>query len=169
MPSSACHSAPRPLPPFPTRRSSDLPPEADSPPTALAGLRALARERLGPEPDKAGPAATRTMAAIVRDLKGMPEILVTREHTHRIKLRSEEHTSELQSHVNLVCRLLLATPPPDLSPLSLHDALPICRPRPTHRRRRSRACARSRGSASAPSPTRPAPPPRARWPRSCAT
>src|SRR5260370_20236832 len=25
----------------------------------------------------------------------------------RIKLRSEEHTSELQSHLNLVCRLLL--------------------------------------------------------------
>lgn len=63
------------------------PPETESPPTALAGLRALARERLGPEPDKAGPAATRTMAAIVRDLKGMPEILVTREHTHRIKLQ----------------------------------------------------------------------------------
>src|SRR5579864_9630045 len=26
---------------------------------------------------------------------------------HRRNLRSEEHTSELQSHVNLVCRLLL--------------------------------------------------------------
>src|SRR5438477_2101035 len=26
---------------------------------------------------------------------------------HRSLLRSEEHTSELQSHVNLVCRLLL--------------------------------------------------------------
>src|SRR5690242_21174047 len=30
------------------------------------------------------------------------------EHAGRIRdLRSEEHTSELQSHVNLVCRLLL--------------------------------------------------------------
>src|SRR5260370_31841309 len=28
-----------------------------------------------------------------------------RDHSHR---RSEEHTSELQSHLNLVCRLLLA-------------------------------------------------------------
>lgn len=55
--------------------------------TALAGLRDLARERLGPQPDKAGPSATRTMAAIVRDLKGMPEILVAREHTHKIKLQ----------------------------------------------------------------------------------
>src|SRR4029434_2078878 len=39
----------------------------------------------------------------------------TRTHTHRereverktsVKIRSEEHTSELQSHLNLVCRLL---------------------------------------------------------------
>src|SRR5207237_1231593 len=42
--------------------------------------------------------------------------------------RSEEHTSELQSHLNLVCRLLLANAPapPRLFNLSLHDALPIC-------------------------------------------
>src|SRR5205807_1118909 len=38
--------------------------------------------------------------------------------------RSEEHTSELQSPCNLVCRLLLAWPAPS-APLSLHDALPI--------------------------------------------
>src|SRR5690242_10040382 len=42
--------------------------------------------------------------------------------------RSEEHTSELQSHVNLVCRLLLDTPPTATYTLSLHDALPIFRP-----------------------------------------
>src|SRR5260370_804966 len=62
-------------------------------------------------------------------------------------LRSEEHTSELQSHLNLVCRLLLekkkrhmSSHPPDnllhlfffndtatteIYTLSLHDALPI--------------------------------------------
>jgi hypothetical protein len=63
-------------------------PENDAlPPTTLADLRDLAKERLGPEPDKAGPAAMRTMAAVVRDLKGMPEILVAREHTHKIKLQ----------------------------------------------------------------------------------
>src|SRR4029434_11359942 len=28
-------------------------------------------------------------------------------HTHTLHTRSEEHTSELQSHLNLVCRLLL--------------------------------------------------------------
>src|SRR5260370_6407426 len=31
--------------------------------------------------------------------------IVSRDHVHG--LRSEEHTSELQSHLNLVCRLLL--------------------------------------------------------------
>src|SRR5579864_665087 len=39
--------------------------------------------------------------------------------------RSEEHTSELQSHVNLVCRLLLDPATTDSYTLSLHDALPI--------------------------------------------
>src|SRR2546430_2136915 len=53
--------------------------------------------------------------------------------------RSEEHTSELQSQSNLVCRLLLAKKNPDITiffffndtatteiyTLSLHDALPI--------------------------------------------
>src|SRR5947207_2843824 len=43
----------------------------------------------------------------------------------RWRRRSEEHTSELQSHSDLVCRLLLDAPAPRLSPLSLHDALPI--------------------------------------------
>src|SRR5690242_10244800 len=51
--------------------------------------------------------------------------------------RSEEHTSELQSHVNLVCRLLLDTATTEIYTLSLHDALPI-----------SSGCGwRSRGSA----------------------
>src|SRR5947207_2461086 len=39
--------------------------------------------------------------------------------------RSEEHTSELQSHSDLVCRLLLDPVPTYTYPLSLHDALPI--------------------------------------------
>src|SRR5437016_3427185 len=39
--------------------------------------------------------------------------------------RSEEHTSELQSLTNLVCRLLLASPTTESYTLSLHDALPI--------------------------------------------
>src|SRR5690606_22011111 len=39
--------------------------------------------------------------------------------------RSEEHTSELQSRENLVCRLLLARAARHSLALSLHDALPI--------------------------------------------
>src|SRR5690349_12139584 len=39
--------------------------------------------------------------------------------------RSEEHTSELQSRRDLVCRLLLDTATTALYTLSLHDALPI--------------------------------------------
>src|SRR5690606_25967447 len=39
--------------------------------------------------------------------------------------RSEEHTSELQSRENLVCRLLLDPHLPYSYTLSLHDALPI--------------------------------------------
>src|SRR5947207_514667 len=42
--------------------------------------------------------------------------------------RSEEHTSELQSHSDLVCRLLLVPAPHDIYTLSLHDALPISVP-----------------------------------------
>src|SRR5260370_30717387 len=35
-----------------------------------------------------------------------PSVVEPRHQNHRI-IRSEEHTSELQSHLNLVCRLLL--------------------------------------------------------------
>src|SRR3989338_6787406 len=48
--------------------------------------------------------------------------------TVAIKLRSEEHTSELQSQFHLVFLLLFFfndPPPPEISPLPLHDALPI--------------------------------------------
>src|SRR5438034_7767789 len=44
---------------------------------------------------------------------GEPHPLARREHAtgvekrHQLDLRSEEHTSELQSHSDLVCRLLL--------------------------------------------------------------
>src|SRR6266511_4733854 len=36
-----------------------------------------------------------------------PALLLTRRHAPRYARRSEEHTSELQSRENLVCRLLL--------------------------------------------------------------
>src|SRR5690606_25512368 len=53
----------------------------------------------------------------------------TPAHRHRRRspaaARSEEHTSELQSRENLVCRLLLVPTPTVIYTLSLHDALPI--------------------------------------------
>jgi hypothetical protein len=64
------------------------PPADDEAPqlTPLAALAKAAREQLGPEPDYATPAADSTLAAIVRDLKGMPELTVSREHKHRLRL-----------------------------------------------------------------------------------
>src|SRR5260370_28059032 len=42
---------------------------------------------------------------------------------HRPQLRSEEHTSELQSHLNLVCRLLLEKKKiPEAPPLKITPA-----------------------------------------------
>src|SRR5690242_21148069 len=64
----------------------------DALPICDGGLRtALVRRRRGHE----GPQ---------RQLR-LPPLL--RRHEVRLPRRSEEHTSELQSHVNLVCRLLL--------------------------------------------------------------
>src|SRR5947208_1445669 len=47
------------------------------------------------------------------------------EATETLSVRSEEHTSELQSPDHLVCRLLLDLGTTELYTLSLHDALPI--------------------------------------------
>src|SRR5688572_4237135 len=58
----------------------------------------------------------------------------------RARVRSEEHTSELQSQSNLVCRLLLDTAPAYISTLSLHDALPIWRRSPALRTPAPAAC-----------------------------
>src|SRR5690242_20774551 len=55
------------------------------------------------EPDKS-PRALRRVS-LRSDPEAPAKFYPNRDrHTHR---RSEEHTSELQSHVNLVCRLLL--------------------------------------------------------------
>src|SRR5690606_41712471 len=92
----------RDLAPLPTRRSSDLPER-----------RSLHRGR--------GPAAVLPPllagggwggVALVRQFGGPPRspiMAVHLSHGHRMSFapRSEEHTSELQSRENLVCRLLL--------------------------------------------------------------
>src|SRR5437762_14359296 len=76
---------------FPTRRSSDLHPlepgAGDPGPVRPA-------EQLGPADDR---------AEHVPAVRGGRDEL----HRHRRGVRSEEHTSELQSPMYLVCRLLL--------------------------------------------------------------
>src|SRR5690606_42002476 len=81
--------APPQLLSFPTRRSSDLPATAADP-------RERRRRRRIPEQCRAGPG----------DLPGGAP-LDPRRGWRRGSSRSEEHTSELQSRENLVCRLLL--------------------------------------------------------------
>src|SRR5690242_21570893 len=55
--------------------------------------------------------ATRLVPVLARDASRMNEAARCRPHPPGraavARSRSEEHTSELQSHVNLVCRLLL--------------------------------------------------------------
>src|SRR5688500_19366358 len=79
----------RPLPSFPTRRSSDL--EGDRLAAGEHSPRACGAQR------RAGP---RREDAVGR--------VTAHDDDHRSRARrSEEHTSELQSPCNLVCRLLL--------------------------------------------------------------
>src|SRR5690606_41981799 len=94
------------LHPFPTRRSSDLP--------FLAH-----RRRLGDaeDPNVAGSTETADLdkaeagryaeSARAEFISRLPESLGTNVIAISSDLRSEEHTSELQSRENLVCRLLL--------------------------------------------------------------
>src|SRR4029434_4503511 len=74
--------------------------------------------------------------------EGVTWALRTRfKHTFERFSRSEEHTSELQSHLNLVCRLLLE------KKTHLHTPTHTARPRPTathshtHRHRDARTYA----------------------------
>src|SRR5690606_42135876 len=89
---------------FPTRRSSDL--EVDIDTSALVPARTLgdfSRSLTGGNVD---------IALSTSDSRGAGEGMIGFEHdgkrtTTRLIDRSEEHTSELQSRENLVCRLLL--------------------------------------------------------------
>src|SRR5690606_41842562 len=88
---------------FPTRRSSDLA-EAGEP----VGL-ALAE--IAPDGTPAAELLSLYVAQPARG-QGLATMLVERlegelRSQHVARLRSEEHTSELQSRENLVCRLLL--------------------------------------------------------------
>src|SRR5690606_39395752 len=93
-------TSPRALHSFPTRRSSDLP---------HGGVRRMdVRLRRGTASLGRGPRElldVRAGGAAVARAPGLP----VRDHVPRTgpRPRSEEHTSELQSRENLVCRLLL--------------------------------------------------------------
>src|SRR5438477_8390530 len=71
---------------FPTRRSSDL-------------FERLEQRGLLAADVRAGAAMDRELERVLASRHALPEVAAL--------VRSEEHTSELQSHVNLVCRLLL--------------------------------------------------------------
>src|SRR5207247_4316009 len=99
--SSFCYLSHRHLPAFPTRRSSDLFTPAYDHELAAALARAGAdvelvtsRFRFGEAPAPAGYERSELFYPISSRLFGRSR-------------RSEEHTSELQSRVDLVCRLLL--------------------------------------------------------------
>src|SRR5688500_11478914 len=125
MPSSACSGGPPALRSFPTRRSSDLAAlraelGAEAPPLVEA------REPAGEVAGAVGQhRVVAQRAAQVGDDLAQVDALARRLRMPDPRLRSEEHTSELQSPCNLVCRLLRAPAAPPLSALSLHDALPI--------------------------------------------
>src|SRR5690606_41448754 len=93
-----CHRDHRLLPSFPTRRSSDL------------ALHRCFQEIAVPGADVQEPLAQ------AQTLKGADNVVIAAQRLagaaadhggHVLQVRSEEHTSELQSRENLVCRLLL--------------------------------------------------------------
>src|SRR5690606_39899923 len=100
--------APPPLlPAFPTRRYSDLESfsAANHVRDARLGQRLLVRLGLGVGPKQHGDltgrgAARDEFSALLSDRGGLRHLVRVRP-----QLRSEEHTSELQSRENLVCRL----------------------------------------------------------------
>src|SRR5439155_2478282 len=97
--SSAPSSAPRSLHSFPTRRSSDLDRLAVLQPDLVELLLALG-------PDRVEGAVVEDVAVLV-DLDERRALVRGGRAQHPGHVRSEEHTSELQSRGHLVCRLLL--------------------------------------------------------------
>src|SRR5207302_10782304 len=84
--------SPRLLPPFPTRRSSDLDAERAS----------HSKPRAACDSSPVRACSTKHSARA-----STPNRCASGRWTDGLAARSEEHTSELQSRENLVCRLLL--------------------------------------------------------------
>src|SRR5690242_21601886 len=87
---------------FPTRRSSDL--------TAPIGRSSWRAAVQGLRPLKLSPV---DVTCYLRSVDHLSAVFGSGADALRLT-RSEEHTSELQSHVNLVCRLLLEKKKPRL-------------------------------------------------------
>src|SRR5437868_3927609 len=100
---------------FPTRRSSDL--YESFVPRCVLAVFWLLEECSSSDPHPAYRTCVRSATFSRREkaltLKNEPSPSGRRWPNGR--KRSEEHTSELQSRFDLVCRLLLALPPPSLS------------------------------------------------------
>src|SRR5690606_41462044 len=101
--SSFCRSGPpRPLPSFPTRRSSDLTPPLEE---------FLQQISLYSEQDSLRAEQELVTLMTLHNAKGLEYdtvfIVGCEDGAFPHMRRSEEHTSELQSRENLVCRLLL--------------------------------------------------------------
>src|SRR5690606_41652873 len=90
----------RPTNPFPTRRSSDLPDHLAQLDARLAGEIHYSAPDAGGQEQHSRDHHSRNQA---QQSKRLTDILVPIKTDDR----SEEHTSELQSRENLVCRLLL--------------------------------------------------------------
>src|SRR5205085_10041231 len=99
----SCSRPPRHLHSFPTRRSSDLVSIPATQPSLYLDTLKLDAPKKG--------------VAVLRQRVGTAKLAIEAAGGHlaqnsyaffrRVELRSEEHTSELQSQSNLVCRLLL--------------------------------------------------------------
>src|SRR5436309_723772 len=135
MPSSACAGDPLRLHSFPTRRSSDLYAAARKGSSSIRTSHCLCQKAFGTPCFSASTASQTSSATLWRWPRLRVATSMSPPSARRPSPRSEEHTSELQSRENLVCRLLLAPATPYVSTLSLHDALPIS----TRRLERARA------------------------------
>src|SRR5690606_41174956 len=101
--SSSAHGHHSVLPSFPTRRSSDLVPFQEHRPAQILGaLIAPAGPGRRYQPTAYSIAARTPATCAALHCAG-----VARGRRSNTPWRSEEHTSELQSRENLVCRLLL--------------------------------------------------------------
>src|SRR5262249_62381027 len=100
-----CYVAHRDLPSFPTRRSSDLPTNGSSR-TSRSATVSLA--------------VTECPVGTMSTRRSVPRRRVSSDPVSVVSAaipRSEEHTSELQSLTNLVCRLLLEKKNTGITPL----------------------------------------------------